>query len=582
MHWSTVMYEAAERFDGGVRSFPPASDAMVARKYGYNPPNAEYQMLLFRKGTVPNTQRDQYTRPHCAGWLLPDADDIVCKPLIIAHSVMAMVWLLREMLPDDTLSNDDWSCITRATQSLAENGMVESPSAQRSAASLLPGSEKRPSSSAKTSSSKRARTEKAVETLFGSPQPVQQPGSEEQLVEEPRLVTTVTNNNRRSERERIKAYEAAMMDRSLDLGLVAPDKQAGHDERGAYASISPRDKEVISWLFKQQAVDGKQKKLDFYSAVPTPYLNACDFLSKARALGSPSSRAQAAHFLQVWRQNGTLFGGSGVATRYNTPLLLQQRALVTQSSQAQQLSSSADEAFCSAWKRCNAYDEVMKSVHIVYRWTQALLGQALANKVAQIKHNDRLLSNDKTNRFGRGFVQTEAINALLKLVNRNPTTKERESFRARLAKATKWYRIAEGLGWGVFLMMPEDVISNTWIENTIRAWGIDVFIGLVRKERPDVCLAVKQFDEWLGIEGIAGGEIKGKMKLSIEVNPQGTGYGVEEIEDSEADSDDEDENWDAEEANERVEIAQRQFRFKSASAISLRQTTLPELFKAVA
>lgn len=122
--------------------------------------------------------------------------------------------------------------------------------------------------------------------------------------------------------------------------------------------------------------------------------------------------------------------------------------------------------------------------------------------------------------------------------------------------------------------MPEDVLPKTWIEQTIRSWGVDVFIELLKRERPDVCLAAKQFDEWLGPEGIAGGDINGKKTLSIELNAPGTTHRVEEIEDSDDDDDGDD-------SNERVEIVQSQARLKSASA-SLRQTTLPELFTAVA
>lgn len=122
--------------------------------------------------------------------------------------------------------------------------------------------------------------------------------------------------------------------------------------------------------------------------------------------------------------------------------------------------------------------------------------------------------------------------------------------------------------------MPEDVIHKSWIEQDIRLWGVDVFIELVKKERPDVCLAAKQFDEWLGPEGIAGGEIKRKTTLSIEIKVLERSRGAEEIRDSEDDSGEEDE-----EADGRIEVAQSQARWQSVSDASLRQTTLPELFK---
>ncbi|KAF2629493.1 hypothetical protein BU25DRAFT_310213, partial [Macroventuria anomochaeta] len=94
----------------------------------------------------------------------------------------------------------------------------------------------------------------------------------------------------------------------------------------------------------------------------------------------------------------------------------------------------------------------------------------------------------------------------------------------------RWYRVAEGLGWGVLLVMPEDMIPKTWVEKNIRTWGIDIFIDLVKRERPDVCLAAKQFDEWLGPEGIAGGNINSKKMLSIELRDTSTSRQLVEVE----------------------------------------------------
>jgi hypothetical protein len=107
MHWSTVLYKAAERFDGGARSFPLASEVAFASEYGYEPPNEEYEKLFFRQTYIPRSQRDPNSSPHSAGWLVPDPDDAsVCKPVFVAHSVLSAIWLLRETLADDALSND--------------------------------------------------------------------------------------------------------------------------------------------------------------------------------------------------------------------------------------------------------------------------------------------------------------------------------------------------------------------------------------------------------------------------------------------------------------------------------------------
>lgn len=574
MHWSTALYKAADAFDGGARSFPMASDAEIARKHGYEPPNEDYEKLFFCQASISRSQRDPGARPHSAGWLIPGPDNAsVCKPVFVAHSALSAIWLLRDTLADDALSNDSWDRLVCAAQSLAEEGMVEPPSAQKPPASPLARREKRPAPSAQASSPKRARTEASHQPEEPASEVEAQPDA--QPVEEQRVLTTVTNNNRRAERQRIKAYEAAQVERSLDLGLVAPDEKAVDDERGAYAAVPVKDKDVIAWLFKQAAVDRHQKKTDFYNAVKSPYLKARDFLAKARALGSPSSQEHAAHFLQIWRKQGKLFG-DGAPEDFSSHALREQEPSIRPSEP-----TSLDGVFCRAWDRCTVYEEVVKSVHIKYRWAQALLGKAMNDKLEQLKRSDRLLSNSKTSRFGKGQRRTEAIDTLMPLVflKQNPSKSERDLFRNRLAKAVKWYRIAEGLGWGVLLVMPEDVLPKTWIEQTIRSWGVEVFIKLLKRERPDVCLAAKQFDEWLGPEGIAGGDIKGKKTLSIELNAPGTTHRVEEIEDSDDDGDVEDDDDDN---NERVEIIQSQARSKSAPAASLRQTTLPELFKAVA
>ncbi|KAF3029139.1 hypothetical protein E8E11_000357, partial [Didymella keratinophila] len=103
--------------------------------------------------------------------------------------------------------------------------MAELLSAQIPLPSPLERRAKRSAPSAPALLLKRART-KAAETPAASPEL-------EELVDKQRTITTVTNNNYCAEQERIKAYEAALVERSLDLGLVALDKQAADDERGA-------------------------------------------------------------------------------------------------------------------------------------------------------------------------------------------------------------------------------------------------------------------------------------------------------------------------------------------------------------
>src|SRR6478609_9588681 len=131
MHWSTVLEEAAEKFDGGPRSFPAASDAEFARGYAYEAPNEDYQKLFWRQATVSGSQQNASFCPHSAGWLIPD-EDSVCNPVFVAHSLRSALWLLRKTLPENTLPDDGWSRLVRGAESLAQDERREPPpSAQK-------------------------------------------------------------------------------------------------------------------------------------------------------------------------------------------------------------------------------------------------------------------------------------------------------------------------------------------------------------------------------------------------------------------------------------------------------------------
>ena len=119
MHWTTALYTAAERFDGGDRSFSPRNEETFAYNYTYEPPNEDYERLFFRQGGGYTSQRGNTNR-HSAGWLIADPrDGSVCKPVFVAHSTLSAIWLLRETLAADALPNDSWERLVVAAQSLA-------------------------------------------------------------------------------------------------------------------------------------------------------------------------------------------------------------------------------------------------------------------------------------------------------------------------------------------------------------------------------------------------------------------------------------------------------------------------------
>ncbi|KAF1924224.1 uncharacterized protein M421DRAFT_72846, partial [Didymella exigua CBS 183.55] len=216
--WISALEDAAEQFDGGPRSFPLASESSFAHRLAYDPPNLDYQKLFWSRATVSNSQRNALLRPHSAGWLVPD-ETSVCKPVFVAHSVLSAIWLLRETLAESALPADTWARLVSAAQDLADSAsdsfQTEPPSAQRPRDSP-PRSTKRAAASSSALLSKRLRlaTEPLSPTTpqlsrsnesdgLEEPEP-EEPVREQISQEEPAQITTITNKNRRAERERAK------------------------------------------------------------------------------------------------------------------------------------------------------------------------------------------------------------------------------------------------------------------------------------------------------------------------------------------------------------------------------------------
>ncbi|UPX21362.1 uncharacterized protein EKO05_0011548 [Ascochyta rabiei] len=544
MHWLAALDSAAERFDGGRRSFPLASEADFVRNYAYEPPNEDYEKLFFCRATISRSQRDPGARPHSAGWLIPTCDDAsVCKPVFIAYSVLSAIWLLRETLADDVLPDNIWDRLVCAAESLAEDGMEEPPSAQKPFAS--------PSQQA---------------SAPPLPQLLQPSEPDEQLKDSPLHITTISNNNRRAEQKRSRTLATSRAKKRLALGLVAPGDKAPLPEQAAYTSIVQKDESVVAWIIKQPVSDDT----DFYSSTQTPYLTACTLLEKARVLGNQSSRYHAAQFLQAWRERGSPFRGGGelAGSQSRTGAGAKRLQLLS-------VRNNADRDFCFAWNMCTRYEAELAAVYIKSQWASALLGQAYSNKIAQIWHNNFVSSNDRTrNRYGKGQIRTEAVAALVELVSPNATEKDKQVFRRRLGQAMRWYSISQELGWGILTLIPHDEIANRWIERTFRVGQLHVWIKLLKKECPDICAASKALKNWLGPEGIAGGPINEKKTLSIEAEAPATIYEVEEIQDSE---DDETDNSVDDSTREQSHASPK----SPTPAPRLRQLTLLELFHPV-
>lgn len=551
-----TLKQAAERFDGGRRSFPIPSDEAIQLAYSYEPPNQDYERLFFRQVALPGSQQDISVGPYSAGWVVPDRDS-VCKPVFIAHSTLSAIWLLRETLPE--LPEEVWVHLVHAAEDLSTGGEQPPLSAQRSIESYSPLPRRKRTSSPSSPQSPSLKCARLEPTALQSTvdAEVQSPNStsefkdpDEHLPGPLQLVVTTTNNNRRAERTRHKKLEEVRLKKRVALGLVAPPEKAPRQEQAAYASISRQDEPVVAWIIKQPLSDD----IDFYNASRNPYHTASLLLERARVLGDPASRYNTLQFLQAWRERGSPFRGNG--RRVET--------LLTQLTQTQHHADQLDRAFCFAWSMCSSTEEHLAAVHIEYRWAAALLGRAYEMKIAQIRHDDSVSSSDTSrNRYGKGLVRTEAISALIQLVKSNPTDTDKLIFRKRLTKATRWYTLCKGLGWGILTLIPHDGIPVTWIEHTLRNAELDLWVKLVKRESPDVYNASLALETWLGLDAIAGGPIANKELLSIEADALRTLYEVEEVQDSE-DSD----RSDKEEASQDTHTLPSR----------LRQMTLLELF----
>ncbi|CAE7221827.1 hypothetical protein PTTW11_11463 [Pyrenophora teres f. teres] len=177
--------------------------------------------------------------------------------------------------------------------------------------------------------------------------------------------------------------------------------KADAKEKAAYTSITQKDESVVAWIIKQPV----SEETDFYSSTQTPYLTACTLLEKARVLGNQSSQYHAAQFLQAWRERGSPFRGGGELAGSQSKMHTGARCL-----QLLSVRDDADREFCFAWNMCTRYEAELAAVHIESRWASALLGQAYSKKIAQIRHNDFISSNDRTrNRYGKGPVRTEQL-----------------------------------------------------------------------------------------------------------------------------------------------------------------------------
>jgi hypothetical protein len=256
-------------------------------------------------------------------------------------------------------------------------------------------------------------------------------------------------------------------------------------------------------------------------------------LAQARAVGTPCTWQNVAVFLQAWRESGSPVSERSTAVVSSQRTLLQRRG--------------RGDAFQRAWHMSCVAEDRLATIIIEYRWAMAFLGREYHAKIRELDDDRR-------------YARTQVIDRLWVEIQPNGTKQDRKRFVRRLTQATRWYQVADTLGWGSLCLLP-DSVSNKWVKDVpAHAWPL--WLDLIKRVNPDACAASKALDAWIGNEGIQGGPIQGREKLYIE--EKGSASQVEEV----VDSTDE-ESSDVESSAEPVK----------SSARRLRQPTLLELFR---
>ena len=113
--WEALLADSARTFNGGLCSFPLPTTVPADER-----PNTEYERVFFdAKSSHTSTPPQRCS----AGWIIPGSDSL-CNPIFVAHSLLSAIWLVRETLPPNTLSNDAWACLAHAADKLASLGKV--------------------------------------------------------------------------------------------------------------------------------------------------------------------------------------------------------------------------------------------------------------------------------------------------------------------------------------------------------------------------------------------------------------------------------------------------------------------------
>lgn len=466
-----------------------AVDDEIVQRLPYAPPTSEYARTLWQSARA----LGQHEAPAVAsaGWLA--SKDGQTPPIFVAHSMLAAVWLLNESLPMALRSPSDNAVFARLTQlaACAQVGAPEPPAVISPApiAQDLAGEE----------------SLAAVRKAQQDPAPA---APSRRVTKRQRAATPVA----RPAEPPVKRFRGIPR-------LRAPPASAPAAEHETHRSFAhSQDVPIIAWIVEQPT--GPH---NFFESAALPYTTAKAMLSAARALGNTTAQLQATYFVRNWRQSGHPLRMAGSVSG---PLALLSRieadgnhgsGIGSGSSSAQQLELAMSAITVS--------EAITATAGVAYRWGMASLGQQYHSRISQLRQACPAMPDKQ--------LQTAAKESLWHERSANSTWTW-NAFSMRLKRSRRWRDAVETLGWGILLLIPTDIVTRNWVEQTLRAAHWRIWLELVQRVNPDATGASRDFDAWLGPSRSMHGSLDGTATLTFELTK---GSRLAEVPDSDDDKD---------------------------------------------
>jgi hypothetical protein len=271
---------------------------------------------------------------------------------------------------------------------------------------------------------------------------------------------------------------------------------------------------------------------DFFQTTALPYTTAMAMLSAARSLGNATAQLQATYFVRNWRQSGHPLRMAGSVSTSTLPWRREAeynhaRGVGSGSSNPQQLELAMSAIAVS--------EAITATAGVAYRWGMASLSQQYQNRIDQLRRASPAMPDKQ--------LQTAAKESLWRERSANSTWTW-NAFGMRLKRSRRWRDTVETLGWGILLLIPTDVVTPNWVEQTLRAAQWSIWLKLVQRVNPDAAGASRDFDAWLGPSRSMHGSLDGTATLTFELANESR---LAEVPDSDNDNDDEKDSDESEE-----------------------------------